>query len=110
MATRLSKLFRKDPRPTDGLTQPQREGIVDLLHYCMYADNHIALAEDKLISDLISILNWDPNSSFESYEARSIARVRDAKERPDFREEFFKSIQARISSKGARALGLAVSN
>jgi uncharacterized tellurite resistance protein B-like protein len=104
MPTRLFKLFRAQPKPDDGLTQAQREAIVDLLHFCMYADNHIALAEDKILDDTVSILNWDPGASFEAYEARSIASARAAKEQNDSRDAFFASIQKRLDSKASRAL------
>ena len=109
MPIRLTKLFRANPKPDDGLTQPQREAIADLLHYCMYADNHIALAEEKIVEETMSVLNWDPGASFESYETRSIARAREAKEHPDARETLFNSIKNRLaSSKAARALALDV--
>lgn len=108
MPTRLFKLFRSQAAPDDGLTQPQREAIVDLLHFCMYADNHIALAEDKILDDTVSVLNWDPGASFDSYESRSIARVREAKDHADVRDAFFASIQQRLSSKAARALAIDV--
>jgi hypothetical protein len=50
MPSLIRKLFHKSEAPKDGLTQPQREAIVDLLNYCMYADNLIFLAEDRLIT------------------------------------------------------------
>ena len=37
----------------------QREAIVDLLNYCMYADNLVFLAEDRLITDTVAKFNWD---------------------------------------------------
>jgi hypothetical protein len=39
MPSLIEKLFNKSEAPKDGLTQPRREAIVDLLNYCMYADN-----------------------------------------------------------------------
>jgi hypothetical protein len=48
--------------PKDGLTQPQREAIVELLTYCMYADNLVMLSEDRLISDRVAKSNWDPKA------------------------------------------------
>ena len=54
MPSLIRKLFHKPEAPQkDGLTQPQREAIVDLLCYCMYADNLIMLAEDRLIADTV---------------------------------------------------------
>ena len=59
MPSLIRKLFRKSEAPNDGLTQPQREAIVDLLNYCMYADNLVLLAEDRLITDTVKKFNWD---------------------------------------------------
>ena len=108
MPVRLTKLFRPGSQSNDGLTQPQREAIADLLHFCMYADNHIALAEEKIMEQTVSVLNWAPGASFESYEARSIAKAREAKEHSDVQGVFFQSIKDRLSSKAARALALDV--
>ena len=62
MPSLLRKLFHKTEAPNDGLTQPQREAIVDLLNYCMYADNLVMLAEDRLIADTVAKFNWDPKT------------------------------------------------
>ena len=71
MPSLLRKLFGKPEAPKDGLTQPQREAIVDLLNYCMYADNFVMLAEDRLITDTVAKFNWDPKAY------RSISSTRD---------------------------------
>ena len=62
MPSLLRKLFHKTEAPNDGLTQPQREAIVDLLNHCMYTDNLVMLAEDRLIADTVAKFNWDPKS------------------------------------------------
>jgi hypothetical protein len=62
MPSLLKKLFRRSEEKNDGLTQPQREAIVDLLNYCMYADNLVMLAEDRLIADTAATFNWDPKA------------------------------------------------
>src|ERR1043166_8170816 len=49
MPSLIRKLFHKSEAPKDGLTQPQREAIVDLLNYCMYADNSVFLAEESQV-------------------------------------------------------------
>ena len=59
MPSLIRKLFHKSEAPKDGLTQPQREAIVDLLNYCMYVDNLIFLAEDRLITDTVAKFNWN---------------------------------------------------
>ena len=110
MSTFLSKLFRNSSSPKDGLTQPEREAIADVLLYCMYADNHIALAEDKFIHETMIALDWESGTTFEYFEAQSVARVREAKEHADSREGFFKSVQARLSSKLARSKAVELSH
>jgi uncharacterized tellurite resistance protein B-like protein len=104
MSFSFSRFFNQKAATNDGLTQPQREAIADLLHYCLYADNNIALAETALIEDVVSSLTWDPNTSFGSFEARSIAAARQAKEDAAAREQFLKSIRQRLDKPGARSL------
>lgn len=91
---------------SDGLSQPQREAIVDLLHYCMFADNFVALSEDKFINTVAATLGWDKNISFESYEGGSIGKARKAKENAGYKEQFFKDVVQRLETKDARQLAL----
>lgn len=99
MPSILQKLIFADAKTAnDGLTQPEREAIVDALHYCMYADGNIALAETKVVADWNETLNWDPNLPFSTYEPRSIAAARLALENFDNRAAFIFSIVKRIQS------------
>jgi len=59
MPSLIRKLFHKSEAPNDGLTQPQREAIVDLLNYCMYADNLVFLAEERKSGVQRSIPGFD---------------------------------------------------
>jgi hypothetical protein len=104
----LSRLFQSKGAKKDGLTQPQREAVADLLHYCMYADNHIALAETKLISEVVDTFAWDPAISFESFEAGSVASARAAKEDSQTRKLFLASIAQRLNTPASRTLALEV--
>jgi hypothetical protein len=108
MSLSVAPFFQPKTAVKDGLTQPQREAIADLLHYCMYADNHIALAEAAVITDVVSTFAWDPNISFESFEARSIAAARAAKESPDGRKTFLDAINQRLTTARSRTLALEV--
>lgn len=103
----LLNLFRAST-PTDGLSQSEREAIADLLHFSMYADNHLASAEDKVIDDAVEQMTWDPKISFETFEAASIARARAAKENADTRASFFKSLQSRLISKASKARAISL--
>lgn len=91
---------------SDGLNQAQREAIVDLLHYCMFADNFVALSENKFVRTVVGTLTWDKNISFESYEGGSIGKARKAKENAEYRDRLFKDVAKRLATKDARELAL----
>jgi len=98
----LHKLFFANHTGTDGLKQNEREAIADALHYGMYADRVIELAESKVITDWEETLAWDNNLPYSTYEPRSIAAARDALASPENRKEFIASIAKRIGSTHAK--------
>ena len=98
MPSLIRKLFRKSEAPNDGLTQPQREAIVDLLNYCMYADNLVFLAEDRLITDTVAKFNWDPKVPFDQFDVRSLSNARNATESQVYRKQFLASIRDRLGT------------
>ena len=89
-------LFTATARPSDGMTQPAREAIVDLLHFGVYVDKHIALAEDKMVESTARTLNWDPKISFDYYEGKSIGEVRRIGTDEKDRAEFFETVRERL--------------
>ena len=103
----LKKLFHRSEAPNDGLTQPQREAIVDLLNYCMYADNLVMLAEDRLIADVAAKFNWDPRAvPFDQFDARSVGNARNARESKVYRDKFLGSIKERLDTSAVRMKAL----
>ena len=99
MPSLIRKLFHKSEAPNDGLTQPQREAIVDLLNYCMYADNLVFLAEDRLITDTVAKFNWDPKAvPFDQFDARSVGNARNARESQVYRDHLLASIRDRLDT------------
>ena len=106
MPSLIRKLFRKSEAPNDGLTQPQREAIVDLLNYCMYADNLVFLAEDRLIADMVAKFNWDPRVPFDQFDARSINNARNARESQVYRDQFLASIKDRLATPAVKGKAL----
>ena len=108
MAGLIRKLFGKSEAPKDGLTQPQREAIVDLLCYCMYADNLVMLAEDRLITDTVAKFNWESKVPFDQFAVRSIDSARNARESQVHRDKFLASIRDRLDTSAVKgkALGL----
>jgi hypothetical protein len=106
MPSLIRKLFRKSETPNDGLTQPQREAIVDLLNYCMYADNLVFLAEDRLISDTVAHFNWEPKIPFDQFDVRSIDNARNATENQGYRDRFLSSIRDRLGTAAVKGRAL----
>jgi hypothetical protein len=107
MPSLIKKLFYKTETPKDGLTQPQREAIVDLLNYCMYADNLVMLAEDRLIADTVAKFNWDPKAvRFDQFDARSVGNARNARESQVYRDQFLASIKDRLDTEAVKGQAL----
>jgi hypothetical protein len=107
MPSLIRKLFHKSEASKDGLTQPQREAIVDLLNYCMYADNLIFLAEDRLITDTVAKFNWDPKAvRFDQFDARSVGNARNARESQVYRNKFLASISDRLITDAVKGQAL----
>ena len=106
MPSLLGKLFGKPEGPRDGLTQPQREAIVDLLNYCMYADNLVMLAEDRLIADTAGKFNWDSKVPFDQFDLRSIDNARNATENQGYRDRFLASIRDRLDTTAVKGQAL----
>jgi uncharacterized tellurite resistance protein B-like protein len=108
MPSLIRKLFGKSEAPNDGLTQSQREAIVDLLNYCMYADNLVMLSEDRLITDTVAKFNWDSKVPFDQFVLRSTDNARNARESQVYRDRFLASIKDRLDTAAAKgqALGL----
>jgi hypothetical protein len=106
MPSLIKKLFGKPEAPKDGLTQPQREAIVDLLNYCMYADNLVMLAEDRLIADTVAKFNWDSKVPFDQFDVRSIDNARNARENQGYRDKFLASIRDRLDTAAVKEQAL----
>ena len=106
MPSLIKKLFHKSEGPRDGLTQPQREAIVDLLNYCMYADNFVFLAEDRFITDTVAKFNWESKVPFDQFVVRSIDNARNARESQVYRDQFLASIRDRLGTAAVKGKAL----
>ena len=106
MPSLIRKLFHKSEAPKDGLTQPQREAIIDLMNYCMYADNFVFLAEDRFITDTVAKFNWDSKGPFDQFVLRSTDNARNARESQVYRDKFLGSISDRLSTDAVKAQAL----
>lgn len=103
-------LFRGSSAPKDGFTQPGREALVDILHYCMYADRHLSFAEDEAIEAVARTLDWDPNVSYEYYEVKSTGTVRAALADAALRQALFESIAERLKNPAHRTFALQIAD
>ena len=106
MSGLFKKLFHKEEAPRDGLNQPQREAIVDLLNYCMYADNFVFLSEDRFITDTVAKFNWDSNVPFDQFVLRSTNNARTASESQVYRDQFLASIRDRLGTDAVKGKAL----
>lgn len=88
-----------------GLTQAQREAILDLLNYCSYADREIAHSEEIAIDDLEFQLGWDDKIDFDYSVNRSIGAVRAAIESKD-QTGFLQRVRARLDTKQSREIAI----
>jgi len=101
----LAKIFNRvsDPSgPSDGLQQQEREAIIDLLLLCMYADNHLSLAESKVLTDKIEAFDWDSPTYIDIYISDSTAKVRRALADSKLEEDLLHSLRERIVSDHAK--------
>jgi hypothetical protein len=106
----LKKLFLPKAAPSDGLTQGQREAIVDLLNYCSFIDRDIVQSESELIDGLERQFHWDANVDFDYYVNKSVDAVRNVLEKKDSAGEFLEAIRARLNSKKSRAIALGLAD
>ena len=106
----LKKLFLPKAAPRDGLTQGQREAIVDLLNYCSFIDRDIVQSESELIDGLERQFHWDVNVDFDYYVNKSVDAVRNVLEKKDSAGEFLEAIRARLNSKKSRAIALGLAD
>jgi len=88
------------------LSQKEREAIIDLLHLCLYVDSHITLKEAEFIADTVERIGWDTQSSFSSYEVKSIAAARATNDSPAAKAEFLSEAAERLPSNASRTLAL----
>lgn len=99
----LQSLFRAGKASADGLDQPQREALVDLLVYAMYSDSKVSLAEDQLIQRRLEAMDWQAVETVENYYDRAVTRVRDIPASAEARRSFLHRIAERLDNHDTRA-------
>ena len=98
--------YKTDQQPKAGLTQTEREAIVDLLHLCLYADSHISTNECDTVSKVVDSIGWDQALSFSSYESRSISSARVAKSDEVSLKDFIGYAAERLPSRTSKDMAI----
>ena len=78
--------------------QHQREAMIDLLIWTMYADSRLALSENDKIDRLAEEMGWDSPTPAGQYLNTSIAKIRDVLDNEDNASAVMDSIYERLGS------------
>jgi hypothetical protein len=73
---RVLNLFRSREQEQPS-SQPQREALIDLLVWTMFADRHVALPEQAFIAEQADGLPWDSPRPVELYIDKAVRRTRE---------------------------------
>jgi uncharacterized tellurite resistance protein B-like protein len=90
------------------LTQPQREGVLDLLLLGIYADRAVRLAETERVYDLLSPFKWESYQDPREYSQTAISRARAATEDDAAMDDFLARISLRLGHEDVKKLALAL--
>lgn len=107
----LKRLFSgKGPEASDGLNQPQREGIVELLLLAMYADNKLELNEENVLRREIQSFDWHSGVYLDGFVSEATARVRLVRINDEQRQHFLLRVGKKLADREVkeRALRLCV--
>jgi tellurite resistance protein len=105
MIERFIRLVRDRAAPAE--TQAEREAMIDLLVWTMFADRHVAAAEQQRIVSETKLMKWDAAAPADHYIDKSMLRARAvlAGDRPA--EEYLDEIAARLGDEPMRRRALA---
>ena len=110
----LKKLFlpatfsrRQEP---DGLTQDQREAMIDLLLLATYSDEFVDANEDRVLGRVTERFNWDRNLSVEEYINASTTQAKEAHTSEESIDAFIRDIGSRLDNKEQRYEALRLCN
>ena len=86
----------------DGFKQHQREAIIDVLLYCLYADDYDDPAERRIMDKSIARLNWESDLAISDYILSATEKVKRAISSPDTEQQFLKAVSRRLEDKETR--------
>ncbi|QXD25167.1 hypothetical protein F7C95_04500 [Opitutia bacterium ISCC 51] len=96
----FEKLFNKDKSASsrDGLSQDEREAIIDLLILGAYTDNRLSLREEKAFEALTETLSWESETELSDFMKDAIAKVRSVRSNPSAKEDLLIKVKERLNS------------
>lgn len=100
MLDQIRGLFKRIGSSAD--RQEQREAMIDLLIWTMYADNVLTVTENDRIDELTEEMRWNSGTPAPQYLNVSIARVREALDDPEKSESLLDDIHERLGSHDMR--------
>ena len=100
MLEQIRVLFRRIASTAD--EQKQREAMVDLLIWTMYADNVLTLPENEKIDQVTEEMSWNSPVPAQQYIYASIAKVREALDNSEKAESLLNDISERLQSDAVR--------
>ena len=93
LISRLLGRFRSD---APECAQPQREALLDLMVWVMFADRHIAAPEQAQVQRVARDLPWEGYQSVDLYLDAAVRRARDALANAPTAERYLDDIAARL--------------
>lgn len=100
MLDQIRRLFKRIGRTA--AEQEQREAMIDLLIWTMYADNVLTLTESDRIDEITEEMQWDSPTPPRQYLNVSVARVREANDNPSKADDLLQDISNRLGSREMR--------
>jgi len=94
--SRVLNLFRGSAKVRQ-TSQPQREALIDLLVWTMFADRHVALPEQSFIAQQAEGLAWDSPRPVELYIDKAVRRIREVLGDEAAEETYLEEIAARLA-------------
>lgn len=93
---RVLNLFRRSEQEQPS-SQPQREALIDLLVWTMFADRHVALPEQAFIAEQADGLPWDTTRPVELYIDKAVHRTRQVLGDEEGEAAYLDQIAARLA-------------
>lgn len=76
--------------------QQQREAILDLFIWTMYADRHLALPENDSLDEMAGDMEWSAVTPVSQYMNHSFARIREVLDDPEKSDQLLDDIHRRL--------------